>query len=163
MVTVGLSESIHPTYVESYRIIYVGHSKKFHLSFQLEFLGLYEVFFFIGIGFLFAHRILTYQLFRNITLKFKEKSYLFTMVSVSLGQGKFKLPKLYSVGIITILYSFFVFFNYVVETSFIISLLTTDPPVKFRSFDAVQKSGIEIFTFDYDFDGDYYRQLTNFT
>lgn len=159
-VSVTIAETVQPIFIESYKLIYVSPSEKFKLSFDVNFLGLYEVLLFATLVILIAYKIIVNWIFGTLRDGiFKEQSVIFTMLAGCLGQGQFKAPKLTSIVIVIVLFSFFVYINYVMQSGFIISLLTTDPPVKFRTLSAVQRSGIQIYISKLDSKIDVHGQL----
>lgn len=158
--SVTIAETVQPIFIESYRLIYVSGSDKFKLSFDVNFLGLYEVLLFATLAIIIAYKITVNWIFGKLRDGiFQEKSIVFTMLAGCLGQGQFQAPRLISIVIVLILFTFFVYINYVMQSGFIISLLTTDPPVKFRTLSAVLRSGIQMYTSDYDVNLDVHGQL----
>lgn len=151
-----LSETGYPRFIDSYRIIYVGPMNRFSLALNLKFMGIYEVLLVSTLGTLIAKRLLAIWLFRS---EIQEKSPVFNMISGCFGQKKFQRPKLISMVIVIVLFAFLVYINYVMQTGLMISWLTADPTVKFRSFESIRNSGIEIFTSKIDSKTDLPGQL----
>lgn len=153
-------ETIQPIFIESYRIIYVGRKNKFALALEWQFFGLYETLLLLFFAIIFAYKIIANCLFRKILNGlFEERAIVFSIISGCLGQGQIKHSKLISSGILFTLFTFFVYINYVMQSGFIISCLTTDPPVKFKTISAVQKSEIPIYISEYDYAIDIHQQL----
>lgn len=158
--SVTILETIQPIFIESYRIIYVARKDKFKFAFDLKFVGLYEALLIITLAILISYKIIANFIFRDVRNGlFSQKSNIFTMISGCLGQGQFEHSKLISIVFVFVIFSFFVYINYVMQSGFIISLLTTDPPIKFRTFSAVLRSGLPIYTSEYDLSFDAHGQL----
>lgn len=146
-----IAEAIQPIFIESYRIIVVDRRDRFNLPF--DYFGLSEFLFFIALALIIICKFLINWHFlslKNEIFQGNNKTLVRISRSRSLGKSQFISSKLKSFIILLVLLVFLVIITLVIQSGTIISLLSMSPPVKFRTFNSVERSGIPILYSEYD-------------
>lgn len=130
-----------------YRVLFIVPVHQFSLARFFE-LGTYEL---ILIAFLLAF-VLCHLLVEKVYLPGSVSIYevIFRIVSGCFGQEPHLRPKSYSRCIILVTFFFFVFINYIAETSFVISVLTTPRRKTISSLEMVKHSDVPLFISAFD-------------